>query len=640
MIKRSLVILIFISFVFNNCSKTNKSISNSVRIYTNEAYFRDAEKYIEENYEMHEYRIPMRDGKNLFTLMLTPKDKSEKYPVMLCRTPYSIAKSWGKYGFRIFKYGLSKQFYEDKFIFVFQDVRGRFRSEGEFENMRPHLKEYKSNEDIDESTDTFDTIEWLIKNLQNNNGNVGMWGISYPGFYAAAGAVNAHPALKAVSPQAPISDWFWDDFHHNGAYFMSDAFGFFAIFGVKRDSLTPRWPNPVYSIKSNNGYDFFLNELGAVRNIKDKFYKNQIAFWNQFVEHPDYDEFWQERSILPDLKNIKPAMLNVGGLFDAEDLFGSFKIYSTIEKNHAPDKENYLVIGPWGHGDWARTDGTNLGDVKFGTNPLPSLYYRDKIELPFFKHHLKNAKSQKLAEATIYETGTNKWREFNHWPPENIELKQLYLHENGKLSFNKPENDNDPFDEFISDPANPVPFIEDTVLRTPKEYMVADQRFASARPDVLVYQTDILQENITIAGNIMARLKVSTSASDADWVVKIIDVYPDDFKNEKMQEYQQMVRAEIFRGRYRYSFEYPEPFMPNEISEVNFELMDILHTFKKGHKIMVHVQSSWFPLADRNPQKYVENIYKAKEEDYVKAMHKVYRDSENSSHLLVGVLEK
>lgn len=618
-----------------SCSKTNSQHYTEI---TNQSYFEEIEKFIEENYEFHEFKIPMRDGKKLFTLVLIPKDMDEKYPLMFCRTPYSIAKSRGKYGFRVYKYGLSKQFYKEKFIFVFQDVRGRFRSQGEFVNMRPHLAEYKDSNDIDESTDTFDSIEWLLKNVDNNNGKVGMWGISYPGFYAAAGAINAHPALKAVSPQAPISDWFWDDFHHNGAYFMNDAFGFFAIFGIKRDSLTPSWTNPVYTINSNDAYDFFLNELGPISRIKDEFYQNKIEFWNQFIEHPNYDEFWQDRSILPDLKNIKPAMLNVGGLFDAEDLFGSFKIYSTIEKNHSAEKENYLVIGPWIHGGWARTDGTSLGDVKFGTDPIPSLFFRDNIELPFFKHHLKNVEELELAEATVYETGTNRWRKFDVWPPKERKLKNLYFHENGKLSFAEPGNPAVEFNEFISDPSNPVPYIKDTIFDVPKHYMVDDQRFVAKRKDVLVYETAVLANNITIAGNIMAKLKVSTSELDADWVVKIIDVYPENYTDERMQGYQQLVRAEIMRGRYRNSFEFPEAFIPNEITDVDFELLDVLHTFKKGHKIMVQVQSTWFPLADRNPQKYIENIYKAKAEDYIKARHRVYHSEEQSSHLQVGII--
>ncbi|MFQ6112773.1 MAG: CocE/NonD family hydrolase [bacterium] len=598
--------------------------------------------FIVQNYEKHEYRILMRDGVRLFTSVYMPKDTTHKYPIMLYRTPYSVRP----YGENKYKelLGPSGLFTREKFIFVYQDVRGRFMSEGEFVNMRPQIAHKKGNQDIDESSDTYDTIDWLIHNIPNNNGKVGMWGISYPGFYTAVGVVDAHSALVAASPQAPIADWFWDDFHHHGAFFLTPAFNFLAIFGQPRPELTTKW-GPRFKHGTPDGYRFFLEEVGPLKNVNEKYFKGNIAFWNKIVEHPNYDQFWQARSLLPHLQNIQPAVMTVGGWFDAEDLFGPLKIYRAIEKN-SPGAYNILIMGPWRHGGWARDDGSRLGNVFFGDNPPPSTFYQQNIEFPFFKYYLKGEGALDLPEAYVFETGTNKWRKFDSWPPKNLEQQNLYFHENGKLALTAPSEIGKAYDEFISYPDKPVPYTEAITTRMTREYMTDDQRFAARRPDVLVYQTDVLEQAVTLAGTITANLAVSITGTDADWIVKLIDVYPDDHpgfphnpKDVKMGGYQQMVRSEVFRGRFRNSYEKPEPFVPNKITEVSFEMQDVLHTFKEDHRIMVQVQSTWFPLVDRNPQKYVDSIFKASAEDFIKATHRVYRSKDHGSYLQVGILK-
>ena len=597
---------------------------------------------IREHYAKKEYRIPMRDGARLFTAVYTPKDTTQIYPIMLYRTPYSVSPyGEGKYKQRL---GPSELFAKEEFIFVYQDVRGRFMSEGEFVNMRPQIDEKKSSRDIDESSDTYDTIDWLVKNLRHHNGKVGMWGISYPGFYATVGSIDAHPALVAVSPQAPIADWFWDDFHHHGAFFLPHAFNFLAIFGQPRPEPTTRWGKR-FQHGTPDGYKFFLEYLGPLKNANKKYFKNKIKFWNDIVKHPNYDAFWQARSLPPHLKNIKPAVMVVGGWFDAEDLYGALKNYATIEEN-SPGAYNTIVMGPWSHGGWARTDGTKLGRVFFTDSPPPSKFYQNEIEFPFFMHFLKGQADPDLPEAYMFETGTNVWRRFDTWPPDSLESKRLYLHEDGKLTFVEPEKPFNGFDEFISYPDKPVPYTETTTTGMTKAYMTDDQRFAARRPDVLVYQTLQLQKPITLAGKLVAHLEVSTTAGDADWVVKLIDVYPDnypDFPHNppeiKMGGYQQMVRSEVFRGRFRESYEIPKKFKPGEITTVEFELQDVLHTFKIGHRIMIQIQSTWFPLVDRNPQKWVDNIYKASEKDFIKATHRVYHNSDNASYIQVGVMK-
>jgi uncharacterized protein len=596
--------------------------------------------YFAQHYSKAEYQIPMRDGAKLYTIVYSPIDQSIKYPILLNRTPYNIAPYGTEKKFN-FRRGLSPLFLREGYIFVFQDVRGRFMSEGVFQHMTPFVDEKKSAKDVDESSDAYDTMDWLIKNLINHNGKIGMWGISYPGFYTSCAAIKAHPALKCVSPQAPIADWFFDDVHHHGAFFLCPNFGFFATMDLPRHGLSKDWTEP-FHWNTTDAYSFFSN-LGPLPNAKKEYFGDSIGFWNDIVAHPNYDDFWQKRNLLPHLKNIKPAILVVGGWYDAEDLYGTFKTYQGIEKNN-PEIRNSLVIGPWIHGGWARTDGSYLGNVSFESKA--SWYYRDSIELPFFNYYLKNKGSIHLAKATMFMTGKNEWKKFDQWPPKNTDEKKLYLESNGKLNFNHAPSVAPSYDEFISDPQKPVPYTEDYFFGMTKEYMTDDQRFAARRPDVLVYETSTINDDITFAGPLMARLKVSTTGTDADWIVKLIDVYPkgtpDNLhtrKGMKMDGYQQMVRSEVIRGRYRKSDEKPVPFEPGKIEDISLELQDVLHCFKRGHRIMVQIQSTWFPLVDLNPQKYVDNIYEAKSSDFIKATQRVYHQTGNESFIEVKILK-
>lgn len=589
--------------------------------------------YMRNHYDKVEYQIPMRDGKKLFTLVYIPKDKSKTYPILLNRTCYSAS------GYADFKTGShpSRYLVRDGYIFAFQDVRGRYMSEGTFDNMRPNIpgNDQKNKAAIDESSDTWDAIEWMIKNIKGNNGKVGMFGISYPGFYTAAAIPDAHPALKASSPQAPISDFFFDDFHHMGAFLQSYTAAF-AVFGYQKDSNTKEhWYSDklmrLYGLSIKDSYDFYLSE-GPLKNITQKYHHDNF-FWNQIVDHPNYDDFWQKRNLLPHLKNVKHAVMTVGGWFDAEDLYGPLNIYKTIEST-SPSANNTLVMGPWGHGDWAHEGGKSVHNHIYFGDSISTFYLRE-IERSFFAHHLKGEGIAHLPEAYMFDTGKKEWQKFQTWPPKNVFPIKLYFSENGKLSVNKPLNVKAVF-EYISDPAKPVPYTSETegLAFTPRSFMSDDQREASRRPDVLTFETDILAEDLTAAGEIMAKLKVSLSSTDADFIVKLIDVYPQDHPNYDhnpdnivMGGYQQLVRHEVFRGRFRNSFEKPEPFKPNEVTDVNFPLQDVLHTFKKGHKMMIQIHSTWFPYIDRNPQKYVDNIYKANEADFVKATIKVYGTS-------------
>lgn len=594
---------------------------------------------ISENYTKKEYRIPMRDGKILFTAVYTPKDTTQTYPILLNRTPYSInpygADSLPK------TIGPSPSLAAEGYIFAYQDVRGKFMSEGEYVNVRPHNPKKQIINDIDESSDTYDSIDWLINHVPHNNAKVGMWGISYPGFYAAMGIIEAHPALKASSPQAPVADWFiGDDMHHNGALSLLMTFNFFSSFGKYRPVPTTTWP-PRFNHGTPDGYQFFL-DMGTLSEANEKYFKNQISFWNEIMEHGTYDEFWQACNILPHLKNIKAAVLTVGGWYDAEDLYGPLQIYKTIENNHS-DNDNFLIVGPWFHGGWARSEGDSLGAISFSSKT--SLFYEKEVELPFFNYYLKGKGNFQPIEARIFDSGANQWLEFEAWPPPELSEAQLYLHPENKLSFDKPQNSNSNlFDEYCSDPQHPVPFTAQITNSWTREYMVEDQRFAARRPDVVSYTSEIFSGPLTIAGPIMACLYVSTSGTDSDWIVKLIDVYPDSFPDPepnpcitRMGGYQRLIRAEIMRGKFRNSFEHPEPFKPNQVTKVEFQLNDIMHTFKAGHKIMVQIQSSWFPLFDRNPQKFID-IYKAKEEDYLKATQRIYHSQKWDSHLKVNLL--
>lgn len=599
-------------------------------------------KWIKENYSKKEYRIEMRDGIKLFTSVYTPKDTSKDYPILMVRTPYTVSP----YGEDNFPQALgpNEDFAKDGYIFVFQDVRGKFMSEGEYENMRAYIPNKKNSKDIDETTDTYDTIDWLIKNIKHNNGKVGIWGISYPGFYAAMSLIDSHPALKAVSPQAPIADWFiGDDMHHNGALTLSMSFNFFKYFDQPRDSLTTKWKS-IEPYDSPDMYNFFLN-LGPIKNANEKFFHNKLQFWNSILKHGTYDEFWKLRNNLPHFKNVKPAVLIVGGWYDSEDLYGPLNIYKSIEEKN-PNNKTHLVIGPWSHGGWARSNGNSFGDFVFPENT--SEFYNKNILLPFFNYYLKGEGEINLPEVITYRTGSNKWINYEGWPPKNIEIKNLYFSFNGKLSWDKPTNKKLHFDEYLSDPNKPVPYTAkfyDSQQMYFRTYMSEDQRFASARPDVLVYETEPLENDITIAGPIYADLYVSTTGTDADWIVKIIDVYPDGEKNPEPNPnnveyggYQRLIRYEIMRGKFRNSYEKPEPFIPNKITKIKMKLNDIDHTFLKGHKIMVQIQSSFFPFFDRNPQKFVD-IYSANEKDFQKALNRVYFSKDYPSNIKFGLVQ-
>jgi putative CocE/NonD family hydrolase len=594
--------------------------------------------YIVSNYTKLEYQIPMRDGKKLFTAVYVPKNQSKTYPIMMDRTPYNVEPyGAGKYKTTL---GPSSLFVHNGYIFVYQDVRGRWMSEGIFREMTPELEEHKTNNDVDEGTDTYDTIDWLIKNIPNNNGKVGVWGISYPGFFTTASLLSRHPALVAASPQAPMADLYRDDAFHNGTFMLVGNFGFYPFFTNRQDDKPTQRKGYEFNYGTEDGYDFYL-KLGALKNTNDsKWYNDTVRLWNEMIDHPDYDQHWKDRNILPHLHDIKTAVLVTGGWYDAEDLYGAINTYKTLKMNN-PTTPIYFAMGPWVHGGWSRGPGDHLGDVDFGGPTGP--FYREKIEFAFFNHYLKGTPFD-IAPVSTFETGENKWKTYNTWPPKEAEEKNLYFLPGGKLSFDAPTNTDDANDAFISDPDKPVPFTNDITNDMKREYMTGDQRFAARRPDVLTYQTDTLTADVTLAGNILANLKVSTTGTDADWVVKVIDVYPGDAKNNKftnketeMSGYQQMVRSEAMRGKYRNGFDKPEPFEPGKVAPVNFELQDVLHTFKKGHRIMVQVQSTWFPLIDRNPQVF-ENIMKANDTDFQKATNKVYTSKAHPSYLKVRVM--
>jgi len=595
---------------------------------------------LREYYTKYEYRIPMRDGVHLFTSVYAPKDRSQTYPILMTRSPYS-ASPYGtdRYpeGERARRWHHLKSFVHEGYILVTQDVRGAYMSEGTFVDVRPHATR---KGEIDESTDAYDTIDWLVKNVPANNGKVGMWGISYPGFYAAQGAIDAHAALKAVSPQAPVTEWFLgDDFHHNGAFFVSAAFDFFSSYGK---------PRPAPLKKRSDGfeheadaYDFFL-DLGPLPNANARHLEGKIPFWNELLQHGTRDEYWRARDPRSHYKNAKPAIMTVGGWFDAEDLFGALETYHSFERQ-SPGANNTLVMGPWRHGGWAG-DGDRLGDVAFGAKT--SDFYREKIEFPFFQRYLKGAHVSPPPEAWVYETGTNAWQRYPSWPPPGVKSVFIPFHAHGKLSTAPvgAKEDESGLDAYVSDPKKPVPYRADVGAVIDEDYMTDDQRFASRRPDVLTYEMAALDDDVTLAGPIEASLWVSTTGTDADFVVKLIDVYPSDFpdptpnpRSVHMGGYQQLVRAEIMRGKFRNGFDKPAPFIPGEPALVRFTLPDTFHTFRAGHRIMVQVQSSWFPLADRNPQTFTD-IYRATEADFRAATHEIHRTPAMPSGIKVGLL--
>ncbi|MFZ4863780.1 CocE/NonD family hydrolase [Sphingobacterium sp. Mn56C] len=596
------------------------------------------EAFVEQHYRKIETQIPMRDGTKLFTAIYIPKDESQKYPILLNRTPYTVSP-YGKDRYKK-SLGTFPEMTRAGYIFVYQDVRGQWMSEGNFENVRPTLT--KANKlKIDESTDTYDTIDWLIKNIKNNNGKVGMYGISYPGFYATAGLVGSHPALKAVSPQAPVTDWFrGDDFRHGGALFLMDAFRFMYTFDAKRSGpILPEAGHPGFKLATKDFYSFFLN-MASLEELQQNYLGHTVKFWKDLQKHQTLDTFWNSRLITHHLNTVKPAVMVVGGTFDAEDTYGAFETYRQIEKRN-PTATNTLVIGPWYHGGWARSDGDFLGDIRFGEKT--SLYYQQQLELPFFEYYLKGKGSFKPAEATVFFSGENKWRTFQQWPPKEIHADELYLHAHGRLD-RSPNADDTDFVEYTADPNKPVPFQEGVITDRTREYMVADQRFVANRPDVMVFETAVLQEDLTLAGPIVADLQVSMTGTDADFIVKIIDVYPDTTTLTSavsdrvvMQGYQMLVRGDVLRGRFREGMDTPKPFEPNKVTSVQVNLPDVAHTFKKGHKLMVQIQHTWFPLLDRNPNQFID-IFKAKKEDFIPNTHRIYFSKEKPSRIMFGRL--
>lgn len=599
--------------------------------------FAKEDTYIREHYTKFEYKIPMRDGVRLFTSVYVPKDKSKTYPIILKRTPYSV-RPYGLNNYLSHPDNQRRRYFQEGYIMVYQDVRGRYMSEGEYVNVRPYIEKKKNKRQIDETTDTYDTVDWLIKHIAGNNGKVGISGISYPGFYSSMGAIDAHPAVKAVSPQAPVSKWMsGDDFYHNGAFLLPHAFNFYMSFGQPRPKPKSE-RDQRFDHGTPDGYKFFM-QMGPLSNANTEYMKDKVAFWKELTGHARWDDFWAARSVLPHLRNMKPAMLVVGGWFDTENLFGALHTYQTIEKNN-PKTTNMLVMGPWSHGEWARRDGQTLGDIDFGAKT--SYFYTEQIEVPFFNYYLKGEGELNLAEAMVFETGTNRWRFLENWPPRQMVSQTIYFHGGGHLSFAAPQQSESNFDEYVSDPARPVPYTSEITQWYNPSFMLQDQRFADRRPDVLVYQTDVLEDSVTVAGPFRATLYVSTSGTDSDWIVKLIDVLPDDTpnpnpnpKNVKLGGYEMLVRGDVIRGKFRNSLSKPEPFVPNKVTKVEFELQDIFHSFKKGHRIMVQVQSTWFPMVDRNPQQF-ENIFEATASDFQKAKQRLYHAPEYESHLTVN----
>jgi len=595
--------------------------------------------YIKSHYTKYEYMVPVRDGVKLFTAVYVPKDDSHTYPIMFIRTPYSCAP----YGVDKYPDSLrpGDRYTKSGYIFVYQDVRGRWASEGDFVNVRPHNPAKKALE-IDESSDTYDTVEWLLKNVKGHNGKVGQTGISYPGFYTVAGMIDAHPAVKAVSPQAPVMDWFvGDDFHHNGCVFLPHCFNFMYGFGKARPEPTKKFGRPGFEHETPDGYKFFL-EMGPLKNADIKHYKGEIAFWNEVMKHGNYDDFWKARNLRQHVKNIKPAVLTVGGWYDAENLFGALETFKHCEANNPP-KHNHLVMGPWVHGGWSRLDGDKLGDVNF--NAKTGEFYREKIEFPFFEAHLKGEGTEARPKAWVFETGTNVWRKYDAWPPKTATEQAYFFSATNGLNTRPMKEEKATFHEFTSDPAKPVPYINKTGIGMAQEYMTADQRFAATRPDVLVYQSPVMRNDVTLAGPIEVELYVSTTGTDADWVVKVIDVYPDDASDPEpnptgvhMGGYQQLIRGEPFRGKFRNGFDKPEAFKPGEVAKIKFTLPDVLHTLRPGHRLMVQVQSTWFPLVDRNPQTFCD-IYTADETAFKKQTHRVYHSDGNASKITVRVVK-
>ena len=589
-----------------------------------------AQSQTEDKYNRREVMILMRDEVKLHTVIFTPKNQTEALPFLIERTPYGVNDYPSPE-----KNGYVKDMADDGYIFVYQDIRGRYLSEGKFE-MQRFTRNKKDATAIDESTDTYDTIDWLLKNVANNNGKAGMYGISYDGWTTVMGAIDPHPALIAVSEQATPADMFLgDDFHHNGAFRLSYGFEYaFMEEATKTDSLFP--------FDKYDTYEWYL-KLGPLSNVNKKYFFNKLPSWNDFVNHPNYDTFWQKQSLSYRLDSPRVYTMNVAGWWDQEDFYGPQKAYKVWEKKDGHHK-NYIVIGPWNHGGWAGGPGKKLGNINFDSSTGET--FRKNIQARWFSYYLKGKGEGNFAEAITFQTGSNTWKTYDNWPPKEAVKKNIYFREDGKLSFEKPASNNtDSFDSYISDPAHPVPYrtrpVEETYSPGSRWYtwLTEDQRFVHNRPDVLSWETETLEEDVTVTGTITAKLFAATTGSDADWIVKLIDVYPEKYPDDpKMGGYQFMVANDVFRGRFRNSFEKPEPITPNKVEKYTIDLHSLNHVFKKGHKIMVQLQSTWFPIIDRNPQKYVPNIFEAKESDFQKATQKIYRSAMYPSHIELSVM--
>jgi len=630
---KSFFLFLFI-FSIASCNKSETKVEKE-----------KVDTFVKDNYDKKEVTITMRDGIKLHTTIYSPKDQSKTYPILFQRTPYSC-KPYGEDKFRK-RIGPNTTIAKEGYIIVYQDVRGRWMSEGVYDNMRPYIPNKKDSIQIDESSDTYDSIDWLVKNVSNNNGKVGTWGISYPGFYTSYSTLDAHPALKAASPQAPIGDFFFDDFHHNGAFLLS-YFRAVGLFGAPKDKPTDTAWYKLPELGTKDQYQFFL-DAGPIKNL-NKYYEynsvdktsdiNDVSvkdfFWQEIINHPNYDENWQKKSLIGHLRadSSKVATMVVGGWYDAEDLFGTFETYKNLEANLS-NSYNTMVIGPWSHGGWARERGRQtVGNVYFGDSI--STFYQKNIETKFFHHFLKEngGDNSGLPEAYVFDTGEKKWFKYPVWPPENAHTKVFYLKNNQELSPIAPKPSDKP-QKFVSDLSKPVPYSEDIkTVFTPRKYMTDDQRFAARRPDVLVYQTPVLKQDMTLAGDVWAKLQVATTGTDADWIVKIIDVFPADAKENKdmqnhlkMSNYYQLLRSEVMRGKFRNSFNKPEAMIPNKKTEIDVHLQDLFHTLKKGHRLQIQIQSTWFPLIDLNPQTFVPNIYKASKEDFKTQTHSVFPSS-------------
>jgi hypothetical protein len=596
-------------------------------------------------YTKQEVMIPMRDGVRLFTAIYAPRDTATRHPILMVRTPYSS----GPYGadrfpgfFRNSNIPAFRSYLPAGYIFVFQDVRGRWMSEGLFQDVRPYVEHKRSKQDLDETSDTYDAVEWLINNVPGNSGRVGVRGTSYPGFYAAMAAIDAHPAVRAVSPQAPVTEWMGgDDFFHNGALLLPHAFDFFSGFGRPRPRPTNQGSGR-FDHGTPDGYEFFLNRLGALSNANPRFFHDSIAFWDSIAAHPTWDAFWQARSARPWLRNLRPAMLWVGGWFDTENLWGALNAYAAAERL-SPGAVNRLVMGPWSHGQWNGLRGDSLGTMAWGAMTAP--FFNDSIEAPFFNHHLlgDGQPPPRDFEAAVFETGRNVWRLLDAWPPRNTTPTSLYLHANGALAFEAPAESVPAFDEYVSDPARPVPYTGEIGHWYNAAFMVEDQRFAARRPDVLVYQTEPLTGDLTVAGPMEVDLVVSTSGTDCDWIVKVIDVFPDSGTGgtaparARTGNYQMLVRGDVLRGKFRNSMSRPEPFAPDTPTPLRFRLSDVFHTFRAGHRVMVQVQSTWFPMIDRNPGRFMD-IWRASDADFQRTTQRVYRSAAQASRLVLPVM--